>query len=193
MKRYGSEYGGYMVPDGVLTKDSIVYSAGLGEDGTFDVAIAGEFGCRVRIFDPTPRAKEYFEANLAGYQNMELNYFGIWLKDTIMPFYVPRDQKHVSHSVGDLQSTGRCIYSQIHRLATIMETNGDTRIDLLKMDIEGAEYDVIQDMIISGIKPGAICVELHQPRRYDVTFALEGYGYQCVYGNGSEYTYKLMT
>lgn len=191
MKRYGSEYGGYMVPDGVLTADSVVYSVGLGEDGTFDEAIAAEFGCKVRIFDPTPRAAVYYDKNMAGNRRLSFYYYGVWSQDTVMPFYVPRDPKHVSHSINDLQSTGRCIYSQVHRLKTIMDTAGDTVIDLLKMDIEGAEYDVILDMMIARIKPTVICVELHDPRPYNVTKVLDGYGYQCMYDNGKEYTYKL--
>ena len=35
----------------------------------------------------------------------------------------------------------------------IMAKLGHSSLDILKIDIEGAEYDVIEDMLSSGIRP----------------------------------------
>ena len=57
--RFGSGYGGWHVPAGVLSSNSVVYSAGVGEDASFDLELIRAIGCDVWAFDPTPRAIEY--------------------------------------------------------------------------------------------------------------------------------------
>lgn len=42
-----------------------------------------------------------------------------------------------------------------------MQELGHDHIDILKMDIEGAEYPVLKDILESGIKIGQILVEYH--------------------------------
>ena len=48
------------VDDGSLFGCTII-SAGLGEDGTFDVEFASKYNAKVVIVDPTPRAKEHYD------------------------------------------------------------------------------------------------------------------------------------
>src|SRR5207237_27812 len=57
--RLGSEYGGVHVPVQLLTDKSIVYSAGVGEDVTFDLALIEAVGCDIWALDPTPRSIEF--------------------------------------------------------------------------------------------------------------------------------------
>jgi hypothetical protein len=47
------------------------------------------------------------------------------------------------------------------RLATAMQRLGHMKIDLLKMDIEGAEYEVIEDMVRSEIRVRQLLLEFH--------------------------------
>jgi hypothetical protein len=42
-----------------------------------------------------------------------------------------------------------------------MKRLGHSRIDLLKMNIEGGEYAVIADMVVSSIEIGQLVVEFH--------------------------------
>ena len=46
-----------------------------------------------------------------------------------------------------------------------MSALGHERLDLLKMDIEGAEYAVLDDMLQSGILPDQLLVEFHHGKR----------------------------
>jgi hypothetical protein len=47
------------------------------------------------------------------------------------------------------------------RLKTAMQRLGHSRIDILKMDIEGAEYSVLEDIAREKIPVGQILVEFH--------------------------------
>jgi 2-polyprenyl-3-methyl-5-hydroxy-6-metoxy-1,4-benzoquinol methylase len=38
-------------------------------------------------------------------------------------------------------------------------------VDLLKLDVEGAEYEVIDSIIESGVRIGTLCIEFHTPSR----------------------------
>ena len=46
-------------------------------------------------------------------------------------------------------------------LATVMQRLGHDRVDLLKIDIEGFEYEVIEQMIAAGTLPKCLLVEFH--------------------------------
>lgn len=57
MKKYGTHYGGYVLPSPLdLPRDAVIYSFGAGEDLSFDVEVAKATGAKVHIFDFTPRA-----------------------------------------------------------------------------------------------------------------------------------------
>jgi hypothetical protein len=46
-------------------------------------------------------------------------------------------------------------------LSSIATRLGHARIDLLKMDIEGAEYEVLEELLASPIKPNQLLIEFH--------------------------------
>src|SRR5712692_3232196 len=60
--RLGTVYGGWIIPaNSGLSADSVCYSAGAGEDISFDCALIERFYCQVRVIDPTPRAITHFD------------------------------------------------------------------------------------------------------------------------------------
>jgi hypothetical protein len=46
-------------------------------------------------------------------------------------------------------------------VSTICSIIGSNEIDLFKIDIEGSEYEVLENMLQYGIYPKQICVEFH--------------------------------
>lgn len=61
----GTEYGGRVVPLPVrefleASPNKVMYSFGVGEDVSFDLAFACAFGFRIKLYDPSPSAKEHF-------------------------------------------------------------------------------------------------------------------------------------
>jgi hypothetical protein len=49
----------------------------------------------------------------------------------------------------------------VKRLGTVMKELGHERLDVLKLDIEGAEYAVLDDLLAIGVLPQQLLVEFH--------------------------------
>lgn len=150
-------------PEG-LTRGGIVYSFGVGEDISWDLAIIEQYGVTVHAFDPTPRSAEYVKRQSLP-REFVFHPYGLADYDGTALFYPPENSEWVSHTLLRRRSTaGKAIEVVVHRLETIMSLLGHERIDLLKMDIEGAEYGVIEDILnCSPVAGGAeqLLVEFH--------------------------------
>ena len=145
---HGSPYGGWTVcPDG-LSPSSVVYSFGIGEDASFDLDILTHYGAELHAFDPTPRSIDWVKKQPSWPARFHFHPIGIGACDRMATFFPPEDPDHVSYSiVNRIAPTGSAIQVQLLRLKTITEMLGHKEIDILKMDIEGAEYEVIDDLV----------------------------------------------
>jgi len=159
LKRIGSNACGWVIPTHLVQEDSVCYCVGVGEDITFDLGLISRFGCEVYAFDPTPRANLHVQKRAKHVNKFHFFEVGLWDKNEIQKFYAPSNPADVSHSIVNLQRTSEFFEAQCKRLSTIMFENDHHRIDLLKLDIEGAEYRVIDSIIEDRLDIGIICVE----------------------------------
>lgn len=195
LKRLGTGYGGWQVPVNKIKKGSVCYCVGAGEDISFDVELVTKFGCEVFIFDPTPRAKAHFEylencvltgkkaevnssakrkvkdfyPVLTKDQLEKLRFFpyGIWSKLETKKFYVPKKSSYVSHSIVNIQHTKEYFEADCVTIKEMMQQLGHNTLEILKLDIEGAEYEVIDSILQDNIVIKILCFEfdrLHRPQ-----------------------------
>ncbi len=159
--RFGSQYGGWDIVVDPINEKSIVYSFGIGEDASFDINLIERFGLVIQAFDPTPKSIDW--VNKQGLPaKFIFHKYGIANFDTDISFNPPENPEYVSHTILSRPKTeNKSIVVLVKRLTTIMNELGHKRIDILKMDIEGAEYRVIDDIEKSGILPQQILVEFH--------------------------------
>lgn len=157
----GNEKANWCVCPSALSEDSVVYSFGVGTDISFDLELIRRHGTIVHAFDPTPRS-------IAWVQSQELperfifHEYGVGSHDGSVAFYPPENSNFVSYSVFSRGSvTPPFVERPVSRLATIMKKLGHTKIDVLKMDIEGAEYEVLSDLLASGVPVRQLLVEFH--------------------------------
>ena len=169
LEKLGTAYGGWVVPTTLIDGDWIVYDGGVGEDASFAVAMIERYGTSVFAFDPTPRAIAFVEAQLGSQQRFRFLPVGLWSSDTTLRFWAPRDPTHVSHSILNLQQTDEAFEAPCRTVASLMSELGHARIDVLKLDIEGAEHEVIRSVLEAGIRPQVICTEIDRPVR-PITF-----------------------
>lgn len=169
VKYLGTEYGGYAVPVSMV-EDGPVWSFGAGEDISFELQIAQCFVTDVYIFDPTPRAVSYCnrmidrerERSLPG--RVHFFPFGVWSETGTMRFFVPKNRDHVSHSIVNLQHTRDYFEAECLSPLDILERTGSESPAILKLNIEGAEYEVMQAIFAARLDPKVICItfdELH--------------------------------
>lgn len=181
---HGNIYGGRSVYPKKLNKDSIVYSFGIGEDVSFDLSLISEYGMKIFAFDPTPASIDWVK-----HQNLPnefiVHQYGLANHDGMVKFRKPLIENHISHSmIIDDKLENELIEFPVRRLNSITKELGHDHIDILKMDIEGAEYGVIDDIISSNLLPAQILVEFHHMfdditayKTIDAVRNLEGAGY----------------
>ena len=159
--KLGSEYGGWTICPLGLNSNSIIYSLGIGQDITFDLDLIKEFKCKIFAFDPTPQSIEWLKSQILPWQ-FKWYELGVADYDGEAKFYPPKNESHISHTILHRPSTSkRTITIKVRRLRTLLQKLRHEHIDILKMDIEGAEYSVIKDMILTNIFPRQILVEFH--------------------------------
>lgn len=159
--RLGSDYGGWTIPTDLVESSWVCYSGGVGNDITFDVALIERFGCEVEAFDPTPSSVEHVGVAAAGEPRFHFHPWGVWSEDTTLRFYEP-EYSNTNFSAINLHDTDGFFEAPCRSLPSIMRELGHDRIDLLKLDIEGAEYEVLDALIGDDIRPTVLCVEFHK-------------------------------
>lgn len=188
LERLGTRYGGWWCCTRLLGPGQVALCAGAGEDVSFDVALNARHGLRVLCVDPTPRAVQHVAGLLAaaaagghyvveaGPERYDLAGFdparfepvavALWNADGLLRLYAPQDPAHVSHSALNLQHTAHYIEVPSRRVTTLLAERGLGDPAVFKLDIEGAEYAVLDDLLASGVRPGQVLVEfdeLHSP------------------------------
>jgi FkbM family methyltransferase len=158
-ERHGTVYGGWNIIPNSLNGDSIVYSFGLGEDISFDLSIIKKYGCLVHGFDPTPQVTEWLKTQDLT-DKFKFHPIGLSHEDGILTFYAPVSDDLFSHTIIP-KSNSVAVEVPCQKIKTIAESLKHDHIDLLKMDIEGFEYKVLENLFISKIRPKQILVEFH--------------------------------
>jgi FkbM family methyltransferase len=214
-----------------LDENSIIYCVGAGEDITHDISIAKKLGSNVYIFDPTPRAIEHVNLIKDVYNGKkekiispnfgggEEKYWDIIMENKIeaekiifkpyalhtedgnIKFYEPSNKNYVSHSVVRLMKSDDYIEVESKKLTSIMKEFNHVKIDLLKIDIEGNECEVLEDMLKNKIYPKYLSIDFDlgwhgeriQDRRKCVIMKeqLLDNGYELINSMGSDYSFKL--
>jgi FkbM family methyltransferase len=143
-----------------LSEQSVVYSLGVGEDISFDLELIERFAVTVHAFDPTPRSLAWI-TNQTLPAKFRFQPLGVADYDGTAKFSPPLDREHVSHTMVETKTSLPAVEAPVQRLSTIMKSRGHDRIDLLKMDIEGAEYAVLEDLLASHLCVHQLLVEFH--------------------------------
>lgn len=144
---------------GELGPSSVVYSGGVGNDISFEHALARQFGCAVVLFDPSPTGRATMalpENQLGAFHFVPIALAG---HSGELTFHAPIHAAEGSfyHSA----APGAAVHVPCTTLTALMEKQGHAWIDLLKLDIEGSEYEVLDEIVTRRIPVRQICVEFH--------------------------------
>ena len=188
-----------MCPDGIGPA-SVVYSFGVGDNVAWDLGVIRQFGCTVHAFDPTPASIAWVRGQSLP-REFVFHELGISSVDGELPFYPPRKpgSTHFSQDRrGGVFSQRPPLLAPVRRLSTIMQSLGHTRLDVLKLDVEGSEFDAVPDILASGIEIDQLLVEIHyhfRSRSFRAGLALidqiKARGMRCIHVSprGFEFTF----
>lgn len=188
----GTEYGGWHFIHNENLNNSLMISAGVGEDISFDIEMINKYKIKVVLIDPTPRAiahisevsrslgksktRDFLDGGsqpIEAYnlKNVGENDFTLIKKalfnksNQIVKFFEPPNPEHVSHSISNWQNDFKknTNYKEVTTLTMSDVKNFINQdINILKLDIEGAEIKVIPNLIKSNILPYQILVEFDE-------------------------------
>jgi FkbM family methyltransferase len=186
MEKLGTNYGGWFIPTNIpLTSESVVYSGGVGEDISFDLLLSDMYDSNIFLIDPTKRAKKHYHEILDYYdtqnwhfsgdiqrdykgkiENIKPNFnkmkyinIGLWDKGEDLKFYKQDNPQYVSQSLVDNMYSKKYDIVKTTTIKEIMYRYNHTKIDLLKLDIEGAEIKVLNHILDNDIYPTFLCIE----------------------------------
>jgi len=159
---YGNVYGGFYVCPDLLNSNSVVYSFGIGQDISFDRAIIEKHGCEVFAFDPTPKSINWVNQQEIS-ERFRFFELGISSNSGPVDFFLPKNRNHVSGSMISQNNINlkEKVIVEMRTMQDILKELNHTHIDVLKMDIEGEEYDVIDNILDNNIAVDQILVEFH--------------------------------
>jgi FkbM family methyltransferase len=194
-----------LCPD-LLKPDQIVYSLGVGDTIDFDLELIDALGVKVHAFDPTPHSLQWMKTQ----ETPENFVFHPWAaagQDGKL-FLYPRIKADGSKSevmytiVEEKDAHDGAVEVPAFTIETMMEKLGHKSLALLKMDIEGAEYGLIENLLQSPVRPDQILVEFHHrfssletQQTLDAIEALQGaaYGLAHISVTGREFCFVKLS
>lgn len=150
----------------------IIYSAGIADQINFELdllRLLNDRGimCELYAIDPTPKALAF----LAAYDlpsNFHVLPYALSNKDGELSFALPKAEGWVSGSAVDVKNDERDldfdnkIRVEGRTISSIMKELNHTKIDLLKMDIEGSEFDVLENVLNKQIVITEMLIDHHE-------------------------------
>jgi FkbM family methyltransferase len=162
--RLGSRYGGWFIAPKALptSRAPNVLSFGIGDDISFDLEMIRMFDAKVFAFDPTPKSLKWLSGQSGLPESFKAFPFGVAGFDGVQRFSLPAVSDWDDYSIRR-QST-ETVECSVKRVGTLLKELQLERVDLIKMDIEGSEYEVLPDLLRTSIVPLQLLVEFHHGR-----------------------------
>ena len=195
--RLGDPGGRWTIAERGLGPDTVVYACGVGTDISFECDLMARHGVTVHAFDPPPKALEW-AAGQAFPERFHLHPYGVADYDGTARFAPPRKLKFASFSMVRGGGVGEAVEAPVRRLSSLRAELDLPPPDVLKLDIEGAEYAVLRDLLAGELRPAQVLVEFHHRwrevgpgRTREAIAALRQAGYRvaAVSPNGMEFTF----
>lgn len=192
---YGGDHG-WVVDESLLNRESVIYSVGVGSNIDFDIELINSFGATVHAFDPTPRSIEWVK-NQQLPKHFIFHPFGLSAENGHMDFFPPSKASSTHFSPIDRYGdTNNVVRAPVKDIDTIASELNHKEVDLLKMDIEGAEYEVIEALPKNRVAINQILIEFHHmykgipiSKTVDAISTLSNLGFELF--NISQRTYEF--
>lgn len=177
-----------------------VWAFGVGTNIDFELALHREHGSEVDLFDPSPVAVAWI-GGLTLPPALRFHPWAIAPADGTLRL-AARDaasgDRQVMYSAADPSRTGPVVEVEALTFATIRQRLGGPPPALVKLDIEGLEFDVLPGLLAMDPPPAQVLVEFHHRfpglgpgRTRAAVAALRAAGYRLAWhsATGREFTF----
>jgi FkbM family methyltransferase len=142
-----------------LNASSVVFDVG-GFEGDFAAAIHDRYDCEVHVFEPVPAFFDELRRRFAQNPKIVLHPFGLGGEtESLLMSIEANGSSHVKADGAE-----KTISAQIMSFEDFIIQSGITRVDLMKINIEGAEFDLLDHMIQHGRQAmiGDLQIQFHR-------------------------------
>jgi FkbM family methyltransferase len=147
-----------------IPRGARVFGLGVGNNVDFELALIRDHAAIVDTFDPTPFSNQWLGARALP-ASFRHHPWAVVASDGPVLLEQRKAVRPGSAPMLSVVAGGRpgaeAVAAEGYRLSTIVHRLASPVPDLLRMDIEGAEYAVIDDMLASGFLPQQLLVEFH--------------------------------
>lgn len=157
----GSVTGGWTVPTGLVEPWWLCYSVGAGADLSFDLELIRRFGVTVRSVEPVPGYVRLARERHGEVPGLTIHQAAITTRDGPLRMQVTHQSVSEAVSAAGLYESHRFVVLPGRTLRSLMAELGDDRVQLLKLDIEGAEYEVLPALDLQALGVEVLAVQLH--------------------------------
>jgi FkbM family methyltransferase len=149
----GTYRGGWRVPDGAIGPGQICYCIGAGGDVSFDLDLIRRYGAIVRAADPVEEYEVGALRQAAGEPRFSFRRAALTTRDGTIRMQSHHEDSASLSAVG-LYDTDEWLEVDGLTLRSLMHEFGDDHIDLLKLDLEGLEYELVPtlDLVALGVR-----------------------------------------
>lgn len=207
-ERLGTRYGGWWLDTTLLGSAPLLIDCGLGEDISFPTAFLERFGGQVIGVEPNPRSLAYCREHRP--PGMEILPQAFWMKaGEQLSFHLPRHQDQLPKGADGVSGSlvnsheyvagGEVLSVTTTTLAELLKEVGRDECDVLKVDIEGAEYEVLADLCRSGDirRCRQLLIEFHHGVTHHglhetaaTSQAIQAAGFDLVHTEGRNYIFR---
>ena len=123
----------------------VVFDVGANEGHWSEIALELCPGCELHVFEVVPATRDILKSNLSQHKDVRVNECGLSnVKQDIEIKYYPDQNTGSSEFDFPWNTKHEMIQAHCDQGDRYMEENGVERINFLKIDVEGADYKVLQ-------------------------------------------------
>ncbi len=176
----GYDFPEYRIPVPVKPKVILDFGANIGASA---ILFARRYPqAQIFAFEPRPDNVQFLERNVAAYENITVVPYGVGRRTEELDYYfscLPSSNTGGFYNDGSLSWATQGPHAEVMKLPVLavdaaFERYGITRADIIKIDCEGAEFDILESIPTDTLETVKVIVgEFHGTRNDDIKAFLE--------------------
>ena len=127
-----------------LDENSLVFDLG-GYEGQWASDIFSRYCCTIHVFEPVSEFADKIKARFAGNKRILVHQFGLSNENRAVLLSVNKTSSSLYKQRGELKEV------RLVKAVDFIQENHIQKIDLMKINIEGAEYDFLEHLLDAGL------------------------------------------